>query len=401
MLRTYKYLLRPNTDQLKQLDFLLLQSRLVYNAALEQRMTTYKETGKEIGYEAQWTHFRDLRRQNPDTLGLVNASSLQHLLRRLDKSFAAFFRRLKSGEKPGFPRFKSSNRFRSIEFTYRDGCKLRQHPNGRMRFYIQNVGEIRLCYHRAIPDDATIKHVVIKRVNNRWYVCLMIELPDPGARQSLTGNQVGIDVGLKSLAALSTGELIKNPHRLRESLAKLRRLQRRASRQIKGSNRQRKTYRQIAALHEKVAHQRADYLHKAANRLVSKNDLIAIENLNLRFMNRNRHLSMSSYDAGFRLFRHMLEYKAESAGIQVVAVNPSNTTQLCSGCGSIVPKNVSVRVHVCPDCGLVIDRDVNAARNILAKALHNPLGPVCNRQAERSAGNVSRLGERWLRSRCL
>ena len=318
-------------------------------------------------------HFRDVRRDNPNPWA-GQRFQFQHLLRRLDKSFSAFFRRLKAGEKAGFPRFKSRNRFHSIEFTYGDGCKLRKNEHGHMSFYVQNVGEMRLCYHRAIPNRAEIKHAVVKRVNNRWNVCLMLNLPDPEPRQFLTGHQVGVDVGLKSLAALSTRELIDNPRWLRESLAELRRLQRHASRQVKGSDRQKKTYRMIAGLHERIANQRADYLHKISARLVAENDLIAIENLTLGFMNQNRHLALSSHDAGFGLFRQMLEYKAESAGIPVIAVNPANTTQACSGCGSIVPKGLSVRVHECPDCGLVLDRDVNAARNILSKALHNPPG---------------------------
>ncbi len=374
MLRTYKYLLRPSPEQVKQLDYLLWQSRLVYNAALEQRITVYRETGKGVGYGAQWAHFRDMRRSNSETLGQVNASSLQHLLRRLDKAFTAFFRRLKAGEVPGFPRFKSRNRFNSLEYTYGDGCKLRQNEHGRRSFYVQNLGELRMCYHRAIPTDAKIKHGVVKRVGERWYVGLMIELPDPGQRLAQTGNQVGVDVGLKCLAALSNGEWIENPRWLRESLAKLRRLQRHAARQTQGGNRQRKTYRQIVRLHEQVANQRADYLHQVSTRLVAENDLIAIENLSLGFMNRNEYLSLSSHDAGFGLFRQMLEYKAESAGIQVIAVNPSNTTQACSGCGRIVPKGLPLRVHACPDCGLVLDRDVNAARNILTLALRRSLG---------------------------
>jgi putative transposase len=374
MLRTYKYLLRPNIEQIERLDFLLWQSRLIYNAALEQRINVYKETGKGIGYRAQWTYFRDLRHDNPDTLGELNATSIQQLLRRLDKAFTAFFRRLKAGEKPGFPRFKGRNRFKSIEYTYGDGCKLHQNEHGRMSFYVQNVGEMRMCYHRGIPDNAKIKHVVVKQVNNRWYACLMLELPDPEIMRHPTGQQIGIDIGLKSLATLSTGEFIDNPRWLRESLAELRRLSRHASRQVKGSNRQQKTYRHIARLHEKVANQRGDYLHKVGNWLVFENDLIAIENLTLGFMNRNGHLSLSSHDAGFGLFRQMLEYKAEEAGVQVIAVNPSYTTQACSRCGSIVPKGLSVRVHECPDCGLVLDRDVNAARNILTLALYNPHG---------------------------
>ena len=374
MLRTYKYLLRPYPEQAEKLDFLLWQSRLVYNAALEQRIISWRETGMGNSYGAQWAHFRDVRHDHPDTLGQVNASSLQHLLRRLDKSFAAFFRRLKASEQPGFPRFKSRNRFHSIEYTYGDGCKLRQDENGRKSLYVQNVDEIRMCFHRAIPAEAKIKHAVIKLVNDRWYVCLMLELPDFEPRQSPTGNQVGIDVGLKSLAALSTGELIDNPRWLRKSLAKLQPLQQHVSRQVKGSKRQKETYRQIARLHERIANQRADYLHKVSARLVVENDLIAIEHLSLGFMEKNRHLALSWYDAGFGLFRQMLEYKAESAGIPVIAVNPANTIQACSGCGSIVKKDLSVRVHVCPDCGLVLDRDVNASRNILSKALSKPPG---------------------------
>jgi len=209
-------------------------------------------------------------------------------------------------------------------------------------------------------------------VNARWYVCLMLERSDLPRSHAPRGKQVGIDVGLKTLAALSEGEPIDNPRWLRASLAQLRRMQRHTSRQVKGSHRQRKAYPHLARLHEHVANQRADYLHKAANDLVRAYDLIAIEDLSLGFMNRNRRLSLSSYDAGFGLLRHMLEYKAESAGVQVIAVEAANTSQACSGCGKMVPKGLSVRVHECPDCGLVLDRDVNAARNILALALHSP-----------------------------
>ncbi len=374
MLRTYKYLLRPTPEQDQRLDFQLWQSRLIYNAALEQRISTYKETGRGIRYAAQWTHFRDIRRQAPETLGLVNASSLQHTLRRLDKAFTAFFRRMKAGEKPGFPRFKSRKSFKSIEYTYGDGCKLRQDEYGRQGLYQQNVGDVKLCYHRAIPEGARIRHALVKRVNERWYVCLMLELPDPAPRNSLSGQQIGIDVGLKVLAALSSGERIDHPHWLQESLGSLRRVQRHAARQVQGSYRQKKTYHRIARLHERVANQRADFLHQLSARLVAENDLIAIEELTLGFMNQNKHLSFSSHDAGFGQFRQMLEYKAESAGIPLIAVNPKETSQDCSGCGAKVPKKLKERVHTCPACGLVLDRDVNAARNILNLALQIPLG---------------------------
>jgi putative transposase len=281
---------------------------------------------------------------------------------------------VKAGGTPGFPRFKGRNRFKSIEYTYGDGCKLRDGLNGRMNFYVQNVGEIRLCYHRPIPKEARLKHVLLKQVNQRWYVCIMLEIESARVQHIPTGNAIGMDIGLKSLVALSSGEYVKNPRWLQTSLAKLRRLQRHASREIKGSIRQKKSYARIARLNEHIVNQRADYLHKTSRRLVSEFDLIAMEDLSLRFMNRNSHLALSSHDAGLGILRQMIEYKAEEAGIQIISVNPSYTTQRCSQCGSIVLKGLSVRVHDCPYCGLQLDRDINAARNILEIALQKPLG---------------------------
>jgi putative transposase len=154
MRRTYKYRLYPNRTQAEALDFLLWQGRTLYNAALEQRIKTYKETGKGISYPEQWAHFRDLRNASPDTLGKLNATSVQQMLRRLDKSFAAFFRRLKAGEKAGFPRFKGRNRFHSLEYRYGDGCKLREDEQGRALFYVYSVGEAKVKYHRPLPEGA-------------------------------------------------------------------------------------------------------------------------------------------------------------------------------------------------------------------------------------------------------
>jgi putative transposase len=368
MIRTYKYLLRPKKQEEQSLDFLLWQSRLVYNAALEQRITTYRETGKGFNYAGQWAYFRDVRHDNSDTIGMLNATSIQQMLRRLDKAFSAFFRRLKAGEKPGYPRFKGRNRFNSLEYTYGDGCKLRRNENGVYHLYIQNVGEMRMCFHRPLPNDAVIKHVIIKKINDRWYTFLMLDIPQELPVPKLAGRAIGIDVGLKSLLALSDGTLVENPRWLREGLTQLRVLQRSASRKVKGSQRRQKAYNQVAKLHEDICNQRSDFFHKVAKSLVSEYSLIGIENLSLAFMNRNPHLSLSSHDAGFGMFRQILEYKAEEAGVLVIAVNPAYTSQVCSRCGQIVEKDLSVRVHEC-DCGLALDRDVNAACNILNLAL--------------------------------
>lgn len=375
MIRTYKYRLRPNTSQTDLLWTLFSQSRRLYNNALEQRITTYKETGKGIRYTQQWTHFRDERNNNPDSYGMLNATSVQQMLRRLDKAYAAFFKRIKAGETPGHPRFKNAQRFKSIEYRYGDGCKLRPKENGQVRLYIQNVGEIKVIYHRAIPETAGLKHLVLKHSNNKWYVCLMLELPDPEPVSRNHQNSVGIDMGIKSLLATSDGVLYNNPHWLRESLAQLRVIQRTVARRKKGSKRWYKAVKRVSSLHEKIANQRADYWHKVTRSLAEQYSYVALEELNLKFMNRNKHLSLSSYDTGLGLFTRLLSYKVEETGGQMILVNPAYTSQACSGCGSLVEKDLSVRVHKCPHCGLTVDRDINAARNILYKAVnYKPLG---------------------------
>ena len=373
MIRTYKYRLYPHARQVKKLTYLLDLSRNVYNAALEQRRNVYEETGVGVTYTQQSRHFGELRRNDQDGLGLLNFSCMQHTLRKLDKALRAFFRRVKAGEAPGYPRFKGRNRFDSFEFTHGDGCKLRFDDRGRALLYIQNVGEIKIKFHRPIPDDAKIKHVVVKRSVGKWYVCFQIELPEPEIVERAT-SEVGIDVGLHSLLALSDGTLIENPRWLRQSLAGLRRKQRRMARRRKGSRRRRKAAFQVARQHERIKNQRRDFWHKVTRELADTYTLIAIEDLNLSFMTHNHHVALSAHDAGLGLFRQLLESKAEEAGSHVVAVPPQYTSQRCSGCGEIVAKDLSVRVHQCPHCHLTLDRDVNAAVNILHLARTGPSG---------------------------
>jgi len=388
MIRTYRYRLYPTKAQARTLDFLLWQGRTLYNAALEQRIAVYQATGQGVRYPQQWAHFRDLRNARPDTLGLLNATSVQQLLRRLDKAFVAFFRRLKAGEAPGFPRFKGRDRFHSLEYRHGDGCKLRL--GERVMLYVQNVGEVKVKFHRPLPDDVAIKHVVIKRRANRWTACLMLALPAP-ILPVHPGPAVGIDMGLSHLLALSDGTLVENPRWLHQGLAQLRVAQRRLARRQKGSARRRKAAAQVARLHERVANQRRDFWHKLTRQLAGTYSLIALEDLTLAFMTANPHLALSAHDAGLAEFQHLLAYKAEEAGAQVVTVNPATTSQACSACGAVVPKALSVRVHVCPDCGLTLDRDVNAARNILMLAVNAArTGPP-----ER---NVAGCGERALGS---
>ena len=185
MTRTFKYRLFPRRVERLTLDFILEQGRHLYNAALEQRIETYKTTEESLSYPDQWAHFRDVRNANPETMGKMNATSVQQLLRRLDKSFKAFFRRIKAGETPGFPRFKGKNRFHSLEYRHGDGCKLKTDKTGRAIFYVQNIGAIKIKLHRPLPDGAKIKHVVLKKSMRKWYVCLQCEIPETSTRIEL------------------------------------------------------------------------------------------------------------------------------------------------------------------------------------------------------------------------
>jgi putative transposase len=183
---------------------------------------------------------------------------------------------------------------------------------------------------------------------------------------------VGGDMGLLRLLTLSDGTLIDNPRWLRDALDELRRAQRRLARAKKGSQNRKDKRLIVAKLHEHIKNQRHDFWHKTTHTLVHSYGLIVLENLSLDFMLRNGNLSQSAHDAGLGLFRQLLDYKAAEAGSHVTTVNAAYTSQVCSGCGAIVEKGLSVRVHKCPDCGLEIDRDLNAARNILALAFSPP-----------------------------
>jgi putative transposase len=376
--RTYEYRLYPRPHEREALERLLEQHREVYNAALEQCRNAYAATGQHQSALSQWPYFRDWRNTFPDLL--VNASSLQHTLRRVDKAFGAFFRRVKAGQTPGYPRFKGKERLKSIEYTYGDGVKL-AYDEGFDRFVlrVQNVGSLKVKLHRFLPDGAKVKHVVLKRKASGWYVCLMLDIPDSLPAEpngtSPTGYgkpAVGADMGLLRLLTLSDGTLIDNPRWLRNALDELRRAQRRLTRAQKGGQ-NRKDRRQIVArLHEHVANVRRDFWHKLTHWLVHTYGLIVLEDLSLDFMLRNEHLALSAHDAGLGLFRQFLDYKAAEAGSHVTTVKAAYTSQVCSGCGAIVEKDLSIRVHRCPECSLELDRDLNAARNILKRAFSPP-----------------------------
>jgi len=292
----------------------------------------------------------------------VHSQVLQSTLKRLDQSFKNFFRRVKERKagkkvKAGFPRFKPSHRFNS--FTYpQSGFRL---TNSQDRLQLSKIGDVRLKNSRSV--EGKIKTCTIIRDIDQWFVILTseISLPKPAKSLNLT---VGVDVGIKTLAVLSDGTEIENPRHTLKSEKKLSREQRRLSRRDKGSANRDRQRISVAKVHRKIRRQRDDYLHKLSNQLVRDYGCIIFEDLHIQGMLRNHKLAKHISDCSWNKLIRYTQYKAESAGVEVILVNPRNTSQMCSGCGEVVPKTLSDRVHACPHCGLVMDRDLNASINI-------------------------------------
>ena len=369
MQRTYQYRLYPSQEQADVLDTILRQGCRLYNEALEHRRHVYTHTGQSVSYPRQWERFREDRKARVEEFGLLNATCVQQLLRRLDKTFMAFFRRIQEGHTPGFPRFKPTQRFRSVEYRYGDGCRLQCD-----RLYVQHVGEIKVKLHRDVPVGC-LKHIVLSRkAGNRWFVSFQGDDGQIAPEPRTEGKAVGVDMGLLFLLAFSDGTRIDNPRWLRGSLNKLRKAQRALARKTRFSSRWWQGKRRIEALHYKITNQRRDFWHRVTHRMTEECALVAVEDVSPRFMLSNRHLALSASDASWNLFRSMLDYKAARAGSIVVAVDARHTSQACSGCGQRIKKSLRQRRHSC-SCGVELDRDVNAAVNILHKARCGPTVP--------------------------
>jgi putative transposase len=329
---------------------------MLYNTALEQRIFLWKQRGVTISQYEQEAELKDLRADLPD-YATIHSHVLQDVLARLDKTYQAFFRRVKAGQTPGFPRFHGRERYHSVTYKeYGNGARL---DNGFL--VLSKIGRVALRWSR--PLEGAPKTITISREADGWFGC--VSCADvPMQPLEPTGHETGIDLGIESFATLSDGTMIHNPHCYRRAERRLKTSQRRVSRRKKGSNRRRKAVKLLARAHLKVKRQRTDFHHKAALKLVQTNDTIYHEDLQTANMLKNHHLAKSIQDAGWSQFLSILNAKAAWAGRRVVAVPPAYTSQTCSGCGVVVQKGLSVRWHLCPDCGTSLHRDHNAAKNI-------------------------------------
>jgi putative transposase len=350
-MKTFEYRLRPNRTQQTALMAMLVGTRKAYNDGLQELIDHYKETGKYLNYFVQDKLHNKIRHPN------LPAVLVDTTLTRLHRSFANFFRGLKEGRKVGFPRFKGANRWHTIQFRDAGNCL-----DGRY-FKAGKIcgGQIRVVLHRPIEGKFRFARIV-KRVSG-WYlqcVCEIESKPFP-----LSKKKVGLDMGITYLVADSDGGFVRNPRHLIASASRLAKAQRKSDRCQPGSHRRRKAKRAVARIHESIANQRKDTLHKVARKYVNVYGIIVVEDLQPANMARNHAFARSILDSSWGMLRMLLTSKAEDAGRQLIAVPPHYTSQRCSRCGKMVPKSLSVRTHLCPHCGYLADRDTNAALNIL------------------------------------
>ncbi|MDA0524874.1 RNA-guided endonuclease InsQ/TnpB family protein [Methanococcoides alaskense] len=363
MRKSYKSRLYPTKEQEIVLVKTLDVCRYLHNEFLADRRNAYER------YNQGLTTFDQINQvKYVECRTEVFSQIKQDVLRRLGKSFDAFFRRCRSGETPGYPRFKGKDRYNS--FTYpQSGFKI---EDNKLKF--SKIGNIKIKQHREI--EGKIKTCSIKREGDQWYAVFSVDMgASPEKINSVTS--IGIDVGLNSCVTLSNGEQFDSPIYYRKSERSLAVQQKRLSKKKKGSSNRLIQKLKVVKVHRKIRNQRLDFNHKLSRALVDRFDWIVFEDLSIRNMVKDHHLAKSIHDVAWGQLIQMAKSKAEEAGNFVELVNPFNTSQECSGCGNIVRKGLSVRIHKCPECGLELDRDVNAAINILNRCTVGTTGRAC------------------------
>lgn len=355
-MRVFRYRLKPTKAQVTKLNEQLELCRWVYNETLALRKNAYEQEGKSISYFESKRMLPIWKESNPE-LKSVHSQVLQDVVLRVNLAFGAFFRRVQAGEKdPGYPRFKGKNRYDSLSYPQSgfsvDGSKI----------WLSKIGNLKLKLHR--PIEGVVKRLTIRRSSTKkWYVSFLVE-DAPSHVLEPSDEIVGVDMGILNFAALSDGEVVANPRFLLADEERLKKAQSKRDKLPKGSPKRRKANKAVNHLYERVVNRREDFTQQLSRQWINKYGTIVFEDLNIAKMVHNHNLAKSILDASWNKLIQYTSYKAGDAGRKVVLVNPANTSQMCSSCGQIVKKDLSIRVHNCPYCGLSIDRDLNAALNI-------------------------------------
>lgn len=354
MMRSYQVRIKTTKRQNVALSALLLQLCELYNMCLEQRRDHWKG-GRSLSLYDQMRDLTELR-AGCEEYAAIPAAIQRDPLRRLQRAFAGFYRRVKAGQKPGHPRFRSHDRYDSFSVDSQN-FRIEGHT-----IVIVKLGGFSFrtrCDLRGIP-----KVLHIKRNGRKWKASISCDI-GPAPEKVTVSKAVGIDVGLTILATLSNGSEIENPRWGKQAEDILARANRSFSSKKKGSRNRAKAREHLRRVHQSIAGRRRSYLHGVSRKIVNSYDLIVYEKLNIQELVEGRR-AKSIKDAAWGELIWQITYKAESAGKWAVPVNPCGTTKICSGCGGQVPKKLRERIHLCPHCGLNLGRDHNAALNILA-----------------------------------
>jgi putative transposase len=369
--KTYQFRLYPTSKQITILERWLGLCCETYNAALDERKSAYRMAGLSLSYAHQCAELPECKEVRPE-LGEVPAQVLQDAVKRVDRAFDDYFRRIEEGQKRGFPRFKSRFRYDSLTFKqYQNSFDvLPGNKKNKGTLVLAKLGHVKMVMHRTI--NGTPKTASVKRTpTGKWFVSISVEIGEEtaaGKRLPACEEEIGIDMGLSTFAYLSSGEEIANPRFFRTEEAALARAQRKLSKAPRGSKQREKRRKVVARVHERIRNRRKNFLEQEVCKLIKRFGFIAVEALVVRNMLKNRKLAKSIADAAWSAFTQTLCAKAEEAERTVVRVNPAYTSQTCSSCGHRQPMPLSVRVYECPACGLVLHRDHNGSLVILAEA---------------------------------
>jgi putative transposase len=399
MLLTYCFKLMPSKAQYAALDRLCEAQRQLYNAALQERVEAWKKNHISITKLDQFKSLTEIRAFH-EGYGSVPAVMSRWSIARVDDAFKGFFSRVKRGDKPGFPRFKGKDRWRSFGFSEFKGIRL----NGEKLMFHGLTGSLKLNLHRPIPEGSSIKSCTFSKAARHWHVAMQVDVPVT-AEHSDPDSVVGIDVGAEHLATTSEGEHIPNPKVRSKREKELRIAQRALARCKRGSKRRAKVRAKLALIQRRIGNTRSTYLHQVSADLTRRYAFIAVEKLQVKNLTASAKgtveepgvnvrqkagLNRSMLDASVSRLIQFLIYKAERAGGMVVKINAAYTSQDCSSCGARVKKKLSQRQHVCA-CGADLHRDFNAALNILYRALM-----AYGRAMPPGDGNVGHRPERRL-----